>query len=64
MIARLGFAAQMISLAAALWILAVVFWGLATGEKQVTPVLAIWIFIAGMLARLALWLISKMARQS
>jgi hypothetical protein len=64
MIARLHLFARLLSFAAALWILALVVWGLATGAKHLeTPLLAVWLFIAATIAQLALWLLSKAVRR-
>ncbi len=62
--ARLDLIARLVTFAAALWISAVVVWGLATGEKQIeTPFIAVWLLIAGIVARLSLWLVRKARRQ-
>jgi hypothetical protein len=61
MIARLHLVARLVSFAGASWIVAVVFWGLATGVRHIeTPLIAVWMFIAGIAAQLVLWLISRL----
>lgn len=64
MIARFDLIVRLVTFAAALWIVAVVVWGLATGEKQIeTPLIAVWLLIGGMVAQLILWLVRKARRQ-
>ena len=61
--ARLDLIMRLVTFAAASWILAVVVWGLATGEKHIeTPFIAVWLLIASIIARLGLWLVRKARR--
>jgi hypothetical protein len=63
-IARLQLVVRLLTLSAASWILALVFWGLATGIKPIeTPLVAVWLLIAGLVAQLGLWTISKTVRR-
>jgi hypothetical protein len=63
MITRLRLIVRLLTFAVALWILAVVIWGMVTGTKHTeTPLVAVWIFIGGMVVQLLLWLISKAVR--
>jgi hypothetical protein len=64
-ISRLRLITRLLTFAVALWILAVVFWGLATGAKHIaTPLFAVWLLIAGFVVQLVLWLIHNAARRS
>ena len=65
MIAHLHLITRLVTFASASWILAVVVWSLATGAKDVeTPLIAVWVLIAGIVAQLLLWLIRIVARRS
>ena len=64
MIDRLRLIARFVTFAAALWIIALVLWGLATAAEHIeTPPIAVWTVIGGMIAQLCLWLISKAMRR-
>jgi hypothetical protein len=55
----------MFSFAAACWILAVIGWGLLMGTEHIeTPLLAVWLFIGGLLVQLFLWLLGKGVRRT
>lgn len=63
MMLRLRLAVRLLTFAIAIWILGVVLWGLATGEKH-TPLIAVWLFIAGMVTQLILWVVSIATRRA
>ncbi|MFL6721642.1 MAG: hypothetical protein ACJ8FT_07565 [Sphingomonas sp.] len=65
MIARLHLIARLLTFAAASWILAVIFWAVATGAKGMTPpLLVVRIFIGGAITQLLLWVTAKVARRT
>ena len=60
MIARLDLLLRLITFVAAGWIVANVLWRFATGEFQIkTPLIAVWLIIASIIARVVLWLACK-----
>jgi hypothetical protein len=63
-IARLQTFAHLATFAAALWILAVVGWGFATGAKDIeAPPIALWLLVAGVVAQLSLRLVNHVVRR-
>jgi hypothetical protein len=64
MIGRLRLAARLLSFAAASWILLLMLWGLITGARHIAiPQVALWLFVAGIISQLGLWLVSKAVRR-
>ena len=60
MIARLDLLLRLVTFVAVCWISVVVVWGLVTGERQIeTPLTAVWLMIASILVRVALWLVAR-----
>ena len=61
---RAQLAAKLVALAGALWIVAVVLWGFATGNPdiEVSPV-ALWLIIAGVAMQLGLRIVDRAARR-